>query len=95
MGEFVKSLFDLRFEKFITPKIAGIGLVIVYVVVALLWLDFLFSGPGNFVLRLITFLIGLPLSFIVVRIWFEAFVALTKIAENSAKMVNILEERGS
>ncbi|WP_457641926.1 DUF4282 domain-containing protein [Persephonella sp.] len=88
-----KALFDLKFNSFITPTVAGIMLVIFYLFAVLVWINYLINVYyPNFFFRLIIALIGLPISLVFIRVWFETIIALIKTAESSLKILKILEE---
>ena len=88
----VKALFDIRFEKYITPSIAGIIMYVSYVVVAVMWA--LMAIQGGFY-GFFMAVIGLPLTIVFLRIWFEGLVALVKTAEASSKIARLMEEKNS
>jgi len=87
-----KTLFDVKFETYITPAIAGVVMIISYVLVTIMWLAMVFqSGLPGFLMALI----GIPVSFVFIRIWFESLVALIKTAEASGKIAKLMENQGS
>ena len=93
--EFLKGLVDLKFNKFITPIIAGALLLILYILATLGWLIFLFKGNPytSFFTRFIEFLILYPLTIIGIRLWLEFIVAMTKTADNTSKILEELKEK--
>ena len=95
--EFLKGLIDLKFNKFITPSIAGAVLIILYVVSTLGWIVYLFSNNPfvPFATRLIEFLIGYPLTIIAIRLWLEFIVAMTKVADNTSKILDEISKKNS
>ena len=90
MGSFAKSLFDLKFETFITRKIAGIFYAILLGLIGLLTL----VAMVGILIRIGSFfdliaLILVPLAslilVILVRLVIESSVALVTVAENTKK----------
>ncbi len=90
LKNFLKSLLDLKFENYITLKILGILLILAYILDTIFVLS-LCSTIENFLEALILFIIFYPISLVIVRINFEAFSALIKIAENTSKINAKLE----
>ncbi len=89
MDKTFRQLFDMKFETYITPAIAGIFMIISYAIVAVAWLGVV---VGSGIEGLIAAVIGLPLSMVFIRMWFEGLVSLIKTAEASTKLVKLKEE---
>jgi len=91
---FIKKLFDFGFKQYITPTIAGIIQYILYAIIILAWLSFLFKPSyTSFAVKLIITVIFLPISMVGVRMWLEFIVAMTKVAENTGEIKDILKEK--
>ncbi|SNR79156.1 protein of unknown function [Desulfurobacterium atlanticum] len=101
MGEkkegFIDALFDFSFSKFITPKIAGVWLIVAYLFESLIALGALLSslnaGGTAFVSTLILVALILPVALIGTRITIEGMVSLVKIAEESVRIRELLENK--
>lgn len=91
--KFLASIFDFKFESFITPRLIKFfyalltGIVLVASLVFMiygLWLSF--SGNGS-ILYALTVLVVVPLAallyLILVRSWFEFVLVIFKIKENT------------
>jgi uncharacterized membrane protein YuzA (DUF378 family) len=90
MGSFFKSLFDLKFETFITRKIAGIFYAINLGLIGLLALALISAAGDAFgAVGAIAALIVVPIitfiAIILTRLVFESSVALVTVAENTKK----------
>jgi hypothetical protein len=90
MGSFAKSLFDLKFETFITRKIAGIFYAILLGLIGLLTLVAMVGvliRMGSFfdLIALILVPLASLILVILVRLVFESSVALVTVAENTKK----------
>ena len=90
MENVIRSIFDAKFERYITPAIAGILMYATYAIVTVMWLIMMFQGGFS---NTIMALIGIPVSLVFIRIWFEGLVALVKTAEASTKLVKLIEEQ--
>lgn len=94
---FLSSLTDIRFTKFVTPKVASVVYVLavaLILVVLLFWaiasIVMMFSGENGSVLAGLLMLVVSPfvalLYIILVRVSLEATVALVRVAEDVAAM---------
>ncbi len=94
---FIDALFDFSFSKFITPKIAGIWLIVVYLFESLVALGVLVSslksGGVAFVFTFMLVVLILPVVLIGTRVTIEGMVSLVKIAEESVKIREMLERK--
>ncbi len=89
MESTIKSLFDIKFETYITPAIAGIFMIVTYAMVTVMWVTMIFQSG---IQGLIMAIVGIPVSFVFIRMWFEGLVSLVKTAEASTKLVKLKEE---
>ncbi len=85
LKNFIKSLLDIKFENYIALKVLGILLVIVYIFDTFLIIS-LYLSFDNTLIALLFFIVFYPISLIAIRVYFEAFSALIKIAENTSKI---------
>ncbi len=100
--DFIKMLFDTSFKRFIIIRLAGILLIITYVILTLIWV-IMFLGwfsagvanrnPGLVLLSLIGSPLGYTISIIFVRMWFELTIALIRLAETSTEIKELLEKK--
>lgn len=89
---FLRSLFDLSFDKLVTPRVLKVIYVLVLIVAALTYLAYtVFAFTVSGALGLLTLLIFGPLGFLLTavlwRMGLELAVAVFKIAENTGKLV--------
>ncbi len=93
--EFIKSLFDVSFTRFITPTIAGIVLIVEYAIETLVALSIIIGsareGIGAAFASLILTAIFLPIAIITTRIWMEGLVAIIKIAQETTMIRKDME----
>jgi hypothetical protein len=91
MSSFFKSLLDLKFEHFVTRKIAGVFYAITLGVIAIgtlavfiqgLWQGFIYGSVNLMVI--VSPLAGF-IAVVLTRLVFEASIALVAIAENTKK----------
>lgn len=86
------ALFDLSFTEWVTLRVAGflyiVTIVIVMIVGAVSFLGFLAGGPdtGVLLLGLLGWPLGLFVAILLVRLTFEATIALVAVAQNTASM---------
>ncbi len=94
---FLKELFDTKFEHFITIRIIGFLMILGYVFATLFWLFKLLSslklGFDHFLITLILGGIVWLLALLGIRVISEIYVSLIKIAQDSADIKKILEEK--
>ena len=89
-------MFDFTFRKFITPTVVGVlyaleilGLTIG--VIFAIYTGFQISSTTGF-MYLLGGIIGWFLGVIILRVLAEAMVAMTRIAENTSELVDIMKK---
>ena len=92
-NNFLKSLFDMSFNDFITTKIVKILYIICIAVSAIIGLMIIFSGfATNSGAMGVFFLILGPvvaiINIIVSRVWLELIMVIFKIAQNTSVIAN-------
>lgn len=97
-GGFFKALFDLSFDRFITPTIAKLVYLISIIVIVLTWVGFIVAGLGSDtpslgVVALVLGWIPALLTIIVTRIQIEFVIALIKTCDNAGAIRRHLESR--
>lgn len=97
-GGFFKALFDLSFDRFITPTIAKLVYLISIIVIVLTWVGFIVAGMGSDtpslgVVALVLGWIPALLTIIVTRIQIEFVIALIKTCDNAGAIRRHLESR--
>lgn len=78
----------LYFDSMITPKLITLVYWISLALLALGGVVTLFAGEGNFLVRVLTLLIGLPLGALLIRVYCELLMVLFKINDNIQKLVD-------
>ncbi len=87
---FLASMFDLSFDDFITTKIARALLIAMWLIEICATLVFVAvmihkGGVGGAILSIFVIAVGF-LCMILTRVWIELFIALIKVAENTAQV---------
>ncbi len=89
-------MFDFTFRKFITPTVVGVlyalellGLTIG--IIFWIYMGFQVSSSKGF-MYLLGGIIGWFLGVIIIRVLAEAIVAMTRIAENTSEIVDLLKK---
>ena len=101
---FFKSLFDFKFENFVTRQVASVMYAILVVVLGIstffgvLWslsrvVEMAqYNVPGGVILYFLVAVVGVPLlallSLVILRVAFESSIALVAIAENTKRQNN-------
>ncbi|OMH40485.1 DUF4282 domain-containing protein [Desulfurobacterium indicum] len=95
--ELLEILFDFKFSKFITTKVAGVTLGIAYLAETLFALAALLGssreGVAAFIGTFIAVIIILPMAMVGTRVWMEGMISLIKVAEESSKIRELLEKK--
>jgi len=78
----------LYFDSMITPKLITLVYWIALALLALGAVFVLFAGEGNFIVRLISLLISLPLGALLIRVYCELLMVLFKINDNIQKLAD-------
>lgn len=90
-GSFFKTLFDLSFRTFVTPRIVsmvyviGIAFGVLAALTAIIGAFVQSVGQGLFVLVIVA-PIGFLLFAVYLRVVLEVFIAVIRVAENTARM---------
>lgn len=95
---FIGSLFDLSFSEFVTTQIIKIVYVLLIVASAFGALVILIGGigSGNFlkgVGSIVLAVVLFALYVLVARIWMELLIVVFRIAENTGRLVELLESK--
>ena len=89
----LSGLFDLKFDKLITPRVISIIYVIAIILVGLVAIAMIIAGFTESVGQGLVLLILSPLVFLlyvlIVRIWLELVIVVFRIERNTAKPVGI------
>lgn len=89
---FWAALFDLKFEEWVTLRVAGVLYILVLALIGLFgvisFFSLLFDGGFSIVIALVGVPIGLFLALLITRLSFEATIALVAIARNTESMKN-------
>ncbi len=92
------DIFDLTFEKFVTPSVVKIIYILILVFAALGWLAIVFSGIANgfgaFLGALIFGTIFVLVSVLLYRIMLEMVMIIFRIGDNTERMADALENQG-
>jgi len=91
-------MFDFKFRKFITPTVVGIVyaielLALTIGVAVLIYMGFQKSATTG-ALYLIGGIVGWFLEAVLLRVINEGLVALTRIAENTTELVDLMKRQG-
>lgn len=78
----------LYFDSMITPKLITLVYWIALALLALFSVFALFAGEGNFFVRLLGLLVGVPLGALLIRVYCELLMVLFKINDNIQKLVD-------
>jgi len=78
----------LYFNSMITPKLITLVYWISLALLTLSGVFVLFAGEGNFIVRLLTLLIALPLGALLIRVYCELLMVLFKINDNIQKLAD-------
>jgi hypothetical protein len=96
---FFNSLYDLSFNRFVTPTIVslvyllaliGLGIWCLFFATAGMWFGYGYGGVAGvvFLTRLILAIVLFLIGSISIRVWLELVVAVIRIAENTESLRN-------
>lgn len=89
---FWAALFDLKFQEWVTLRVAGVLYVIVLAILGIFavvsFFGLLFDGGVSILIALVGVPLGLFLAVLITRLSFEATIALVAIARNTESMKN-------
>ncbi len=92
------DIFDLTFEKFVTPSVVKIIYILILVFAALGWLFIVFAGItqgfASFLGALIFGTIGVLVGVLLYRIMLEMVMIVFRIGDNTERMADALENQG-
>ncbi len=87
---FFAALFDLKFEEWVTLRVAGVLYVIILALVGLFgvvaFFSLLFEGGISILIALVGVPLGLFIAVLLIRLSFEATVALIAVARNTESL---------
>ena len=78
----------LYFDSMVTPKIVAFIYWLALGAIALAGLATLFAGQGNFIVRLLTVIVVVPIMALLARVYCEVVMVLFKINENIQRLAD-------